>query len=57
MTVMVGGREALVLTDVKERLTRDGFDEEKKRLKAWIGSTTTKKRIDESSTKGEDTLL
>lgn len=57
LTMAVDGGGAFVLTELLERFTKDGADEEKNELKSWIGSKTSKKRIEGSSAKGKDALL
>ncbi|KAG9041735.1 pumilio domain member 6 [Tulasnella sp. UAMH 9824] len=57
LTMAVDGGGAFVLTELLERFIKDGTDEEKRALKAWIGSKTAKKRIEGSRAKGKHALL
>ncbi|KIO21766.1 hypothetical protein M407DRAFT_28694 [Tulasnella calospora MUT 4182] len=57
LTMATDGGGAFVLTELLERFIKDGTDEEKKELKAWVGSKMAKKRIEGSGAKGKDALL
>ncbi|KIO21755.1 hypothetical protein M407DRAFT_28681 [Tulasnella calospora MUT 4182] len=56
LTMATDGEGAFVLTELLERFIKDGTDE-KKELKAWVGSKMAKKRIEGSGAKGKDALL
>lgn len=57
LTMATGGGGAFVLTELVERFIQEGGEEEKKELKAWVGSKAATKKIQESSARGKDALL
>ncbi|KAG8938972.1 pumilio domain member 6 [Tulasnella sp. 424] len=57
LTMATEGGGAFVLTELVERFIQEGSGEEKKELKAWVGSKAATKKIEESSAKGKDALL